>query len=315
MKRRLRSARHFVGLVMLGTAALTQGTTAEIPTADPPAGGSPFGDVLGNRNLAPSDGARLVQMDLLSADGSITAGESTLLGVRFRIAPGWHLYWRNPGESGTAPRISVNGLPGLVTAPIRWPRPVVFQGDWDTTYGYAGEVILLVPVTVPADTAPGPLRLQVKAEWLVCKEACLLGEGEGSIEFKVQTPESKPQVSPRQIDPAIAKALERVPGLWPNLHGASARIVKDADSTRLVLQGPADDAKNIQFVPDLTPGVTAGAGLPVNAAIKDGQFRIDVPLKIEPRNAQDRPLVVAGLVIFGPKATDRAVSVRRPIAN
>ena len=315
MKHRLRSTRHSVGIAILGTAALNLGITAEIPIADPPAGGSPFENVLGKRNLAPSDGARLVQMDLLSADGSITAGESTLLGVRFRIASGWHLYWRNPGESGTAPRISVKGPPELVTGPIRWPRPVVFTGDWDTTYGYAGEVILLVPVTVPPGTASGPLRLQVKAEWLVCKEACLLGEGEGSIELMVQPPESKPPVSPRRIEPAIAKAIERIPGLWPNLHGASARIIEEADSTRLILQGPAGDAKNIQFVPDLTPGVTAGAGLPVNAAIKDGQFRIVVPLKIEPSNALGRPLEVAGLVVFGPKATDRAVSFRRPIAD
>lgn len=315
MTRRLRSVRHLVGLTFLGTAALTLGAASEIPIPAPPAGGSPFGNVLGNQKLAPSDGARLVQMDLLSADGSITAGESTLLGVRFRIASGWHVYWRNPGESGTAPRISVKGPAGLVTAPIRWPRPVVFAGNWDTTYGYAGEVILLVPVSVPVDTAPGLLQLQVEAEWLVCKEACLLGEGQDSIELTVQTPESKAPISPRRIDPAIAEAMKRIPGLWLNLHGASARVIQDADSTRLVLEGPSEGAENIRFVPDLTPGVTAGGGLPVNATIKDGQFRIDVPLDIEPSNASGKPLEVAGLVTFGPKATDRAVMFRKPISN
>ena len=84
---------------------------------------------------------------------------------------------------------------------------------------------------------------------------------------------------------------------------------------RLVLEGPTGGAEKIQFLPDLTPGVTAGSGLPVNAIIKDGQFRIDVPLEIEPSNAQGRPLEAAGLVTFGPKATDRSVSIRRPISN
>ena len=317
MTRRLRSARHFVGLASIGTAAVTFSSVAmgPIPAPGPPGGGSPFGDVLGNRNLAPSDGARLVQMDLLSADGSITPGESTLLGVRMRIQPEWHVYWRNPGESGTAPRIEVKGPEGLTTAPIRWPRPVVFQSPWDTTYGYAGEVVLLIPVTVPAGTPTGPLRLQVAAEWLVCKEACLLGEGQGSVELTVLAPDAEAPVRTPRIEPAIAEAMSRIPASWKSLQGAVARVIQDADSPRLVLEGPTGGAEKIQFLPDLTPGVTAGSGLPVNAIIKDGQFRIDVPLEIEPSNAQGRPLEAAGLVTFGPKATDRSVSIRRPISN
>lgn len=297
-----------------GLAALLA-LTAVVESTTPPSrgvgGGFRFGVPGETEQLAPSDGARLVKLDVISSDEQVRPGDTTLLGIRLRITPKWHVYWRNPGESGAAPKVAISGSTAIVAEAIRWPRPVIFRGDWDTTYGYADEVTLLQPVRVSADASPGPLSLKVDVEWLVCKEACLLGEGTRNVVLEIGSNGSA-EVAPK---PAIQRALERVPKDLTALAGASATLDLESDPPVLRIQGPTDGATEMGFLPDLTPGVTAGGGLPVEATISDGRFRIEVPLRIEPNNSEGRPLEAAGLVTFGPRATDRAFSVRIPVPS
>ena len=46
-----------------------------------------------------------VRIELVSEVQSIAPGETFWVGLRQRIAPGWHTYWMNPGDSGEPPRI------------------------------------------------------------------------------------------------------------------------------------------------------------------------------------------------------------------
>ena len=304
--------------ILIPTLGLLVAVCAAAPPADDPpdrpGGFGGFG-IAPPTTPAPSDGAKLARMDLLTGHRTVAPGSELLLGVRWKIAPKWHLYWRNPGDSGTAPRITVTGDQDMKVGEIRWPRPVVFKDEWgDTTYGYEGEVVLLVPVRIPAETPEGPLRLDVQAEWLVCKGACLLGDGEGSIEVQVR----KTAANQGTPAPAIQRSLDRVPSPLSKLEGATARLEPATNPSRLVIEGPAGEARSIDFIPDLTPGVVAGGGHPVTAVIsKNGiserKFRIEVPLVVEPDNSVGRPLEVAGLVISGPGSTDPAHSVRLPI--
>ena len=295
---------------------LIAASSAAPPTADPPdrpGGLGGFGLV--PTTTAPSDGAKLARMDLLTRHRTVAPGSELLLGIRWQIAPKWHMYWRNPGDSGTAPRITVTGVEGMKVGDIRWPRPVVFNDEWgDTTYGYEREVILVVPVRIPAGTPEGPLQLDVQAEWLVCKGACLLGDGRSSIEIQVKNAAPGKDTP----NPAIERSLAMVPSPLKGLKGATARLEPASNPSQLVIEGPAGEARSIAFIPDLTPGVVAGEGHPVKAVISENgisekKFRIEVPLVIEPDNSEGRPLEVAGLVIFGPGSTDPARSVRLPI--
>eukprot|EP01042_Synura_sphagnicola_P020361 gene20361-25838_t len=38
----------------------------------------------------------------LFAGGSAAPGKTVTIGLRQTIAPGWHTYWRNPGDAGEA---------------------------------------------------------------------------------------------------------------------------------------------------------------------------------------------------------------------
>lgn len=268
-------------------------------------------------SLEPADGDKLVTMDVISAEDSVTPGATEYIGVRLRIQKDWHIYWSNPGDSGASPKIRVDAPLGVEVGPIAWPRPVIFESPDETTYGYADEAVLLVPVKIPADFSPGTLKLPIEAEWLVCKRACLFGEGEGAITLNIAHPTDN-RLRPRTN--RLQDAIRRLPTPIEKAEGVTARIEEiatpeTAEGRRLVITGPAAKATRIRFIPDLTPGVRAGDGHPVDATISEGRFRIAVPMTVEPGNAAGKPLEVAGLVLFGPRPTDRAISFRMPVTD
>jgi len=265
-------------------------------------------------DLEPADGDKIVSMEVVTANDEIMPGATEFVGVRLRIQPGWHVYWRNPGDSGTRPRLRFKTPDSITVGEIAWPRPVIFEDHGETTYGYAGEVTLLVPFTAGEDIAPGPVTIPLDAEWLVCKRACLMGDATGEVTLTVPHPGDNGLRVRRN---RLAEAIARLPVPIAKVPDMAATIIEgtSGDTRRLVVTGTAGDAERIRFIPDLTPGVTAGKGHPVDATIEDGRFRIEVPLRVEPDNALDRPLEAAGLVLFGPAATDRAVSFRIPVTD
>ena len=94
------------------------------------------------------------------------------------MEPGWHTYWKNPGEAGMATKIEWQLPPGVNAGDIQWPLPEKLPPAEVTTYGYSDEVMLIVPLKLAADLKPGPLELKAHVSWLECKEACIPGSGD-----------------------------------------------------------------------------------------------------------------------------------------
>lgn len=257
-------------------------------------------------------GSELVKLDAYAVADEIRAPGKTMLAVRFRIEPKWHIYWKNPGESGTRPEIRITGPEGLSVGTILWPRPVVFKTAWETTYGYANDATLLVPVELDR-SADQPIVLTVEAEWLVCKEMCLFGSGRTTLEL---APRDAP-ITEGAHAKAFAAARARLPRDLAAVPGAQVRLsTPEGDEPPiLTLIGPMGDATEATFVPDLTPGVEVGGGLPVAATIADGTFTLDLPLDIEPANSLDGRLAVAGVVLLGNRATDPSFEIRMPLES
>src|SRR6476619_4961766 len=44
-------------------------------------------------------------------------------GIELKVAPGWHTYWRYPGDSGVPPRFDFSGSSNLASARVRFPAP------------------------------------------------------------------------------------------------------------------------------------------------------------------------------------------------
>jgi len=103
------------------------------------------------------------------------SGRETI-GFYFEVDPGWHVYWRNAGDSGAAPRFDFVAASGEV-GDIQWPLPVRLPIEHLTNLGYEGNVVYLFPVTPDASR----MEIVVNLEWLVCKVDCIPGYGSMSL--------------------------------------------------------------------------------------------------------------------------------------
>lgn len=106
----------------------------------------------------------------------IEAGSSVMLGVRFEIAPGWHIYWKNPGGAGLATEVRWKLPEGLEAGPLQWPLPVHFtQSEGIPGYGYEEAVVLASELRLPDGHDASSAVVRAEVSWLACKEVCVLG--------------------------------------------------------------------------------------------------------------------------------------------
>ena len=83
--------------------------------------------------------------------------------LQIDLQPGWHTYWRDPGETGVAPSIAVT--PAAAPVEIGFPAPSRLE---DGSAGYAAPVSL--PLTIRPQ-APG--RLEARIFLGFCSEICI----------------------------------------------------------------------------------------------------------------------------------------------
>ncbi len=94
-----------------------------------------------------------------------------LLALTIKHEPGWHTYWKNPGDAGIATsfKFERGGKPVELEA-LEWPAPErkIEAGDI-LTYGYVGDKTFFF--RLPWE----PTGLKAKVEWLICKDVCIPG--------------------------------------------------------------------------------------------------------------------------------------------
>lgn len=123
---------------------------------------------------------------------SIAAGQTVWAAVRLEMDPGWHTYWKDPGDSGMATKIQWRLPPGFTAGEIQWPRPEVIAIPPLTDYGYHGEAVLLVPLTAPGRLDSSIVTIAARVDWLECKEICVPGKAELSVELPVAAAPAPP---------------------------------------------------------------------------------------------------------------------------
>ncbi len=156
-----------------------------------------------------------VEVELIAEHRSIQANEPFFLGFRMRTDPGWHVYWKYAGDSGSAPKFSwsVSGDDradqSLSTANtpispiIHWAYPERIPVGPLLNYGYSGESLFIAEfpsttLSVAQAESSTSLEVFVDVEWLVCMEECI--PGNAVLQTTLPISSSKPEVNQQWKD-------------------------------------------------------------------------------------------------------------------
>ena len=90
-----------------------------------------------------------VEAELIAEMSSIKPGEPIWVALKQKIRPGWHTYWRNPGDSGAPTKLKWDLPTGFSASEIHWPYPERVPYGPLMNFGYHNEVVFPVLITVP----------------------------------------------------------------------------------------------------------------------------------------------------------------------
>ncbi len=181
-----------------------------------------------------------VRAELVSEASAVQAGRPFWVALRFTLQPGWHIYWKNPGDSGEAPRIRWQLAAGFSAGEIQWPAPERLPVGPLMNFGYSGEAWLPVLITPPARIDAPTVNLRATATWLVCKEDCIPERGEFALTLPAGI------ASPSPLSPVFEALRDRLPRPLPGTNWSA-----EAGTLRLHLGGlAADGLRDVWFFPE-----------------------------------------------------------------
>lgn len=228
----------------------------------------------------------LVRVRLVAEFRELIPGRENWLALDFTIEPHWHLYWDGRNDSGMPPTFEWRLPEGFKAGPIVWPAPhrLVMPGGL-LDHVYENRLTLLVPLTVPADAAAGPVKIAADAKWLVCSEMCLPGDAEVSAELTVAGAGTArtPGADARIFSDARARAPKPLPKKTPSDPGP-VRFSWNAGAVELHVPG----ASKLAFYP-------SNDCSPLLDLIADGEAKGD-RLKIRLNTVHDGPVRLDGIL-------------------
>ncbi len=118
---------------------------------------------------------------LVAAQSAVGDAARVSLGLQIRLEPGWKTYWRDPGEAGLPPRLDWTGSGNVAAAEIAWPAPKRFTAFGFDSFGYAGEVVFPIELTLRRPGQPVTARLAV--DYMVCAEICVPASAELALDL------------------------------------------------------------------------------------------------------------------------------------
>ena len=206
-------------------------------------------------NLAHAEDASAWSNDARSSIRLIAgsnASDAALLhaGIDMKLLPGWHTYWRYPGDSGVPPRFDFSGSDNVKSAKVLYPAPQVHTDEAGSTIGYEGSVVFPVDVT-PKDPAK-PIALKLKIDYAVCDKLCVPAEGSAALTL---TPGTSSE------DAAVKDAAARVPKQVSNTTASlTAKRVNGGAKPLVMIDLPAPENVPVSV---FVEGPTADWALPI----------------------------------------------------
>jgi len=224
------------------------------------------------------------------------------VGLHVKLAPGWYLYWLNPGDAGLAPEVRWQLPAGLEAGRLRFPTPQKFVHGDIVTYGFTDESLILCDIRRPKIYS-GADRPSITAvlDWMACKESCITGET--TVQVNLSIPSSTDIQKSKSI-------LSRFSSRYPKplsaaeLSGSEARLIKSPGRwTVEVTFSGRDAARASDFYPyPLEESVIDHHRIALN------ERKLIIP--VEPSNPSAVLTVVSGLLIIDGRAFELSILVK-----
>ncbi len=217
-------------------------------------------------------GRKLVEASLVADTTSIIPGKSFRLGLHLKVAPGWHVYWKNPGDSGIATEAGWDLPENFKIGSLQWPLPkrITEPGNIEV-YAYKNETLLVAEVTAPQNLDGESITFRSKPKWLVCEQICIPGAAELELVLPVS-----PEAAPANAE-IFARFAAESPSMSPPPFGVA--WVRTATGWNLSLSG-IEDAARADFYPYANE--KAPVGHTASVQIADGAADIAVPVEGSP---------------------------------
>jgi thiol:disulfide interchange protein len=137
---------------------------------------------------------RHIATNFIAETDQPAAGSTVTLAIQMTPEPGWHGYWKNPGDSGMEPTVEWTLPRGATAGPLEYPVPERLSVGGLMNYVYEAPYALLLKLKVPDGLAPGTgLPIRGRFDYLVCtKEICVPEGADLALDLSVGAPGSAP---------------------------------------------------------------------------------------------------------------------------
>ena len=204
-------------------------------------------------------------------------------GIEIRLDPGWHTYWRYPGDSGVPPTFDFAGSQNVKSVAVLWPAPKRFaDGAGGHSIGYTGDVVF--PLRITAEDATKSSSLHLKLGFAYCREVCFPAEADLDLTLSGEAGTEEPALVaaearvPRRV-PLDAGTGLTIRSVHREGHNGYDRVVVEVAASEgvpveLFVEGPTPDWALPPPEPtDPPPGTASGVrlftfdldGLPLDA--------------------------------------------------
>ena len=104
-------------------------------------------------------------------------GKPLQLAIHFTPEPGWHGYWKNPGDAGFGMELDWQMPAGWQAGAPEYPVPQTLLIAGLMNHVYKGDYAVLIPVGIPPEqSSRGVINLAVDADWLACSDTLCVRE-------------------------------------------------------------------------------------------------------------------------------------------
>jgi DsbC/DsbD-like thiol-disulfide interchange protein len=157
-----------------------------------------------------------------------------LAGLEFLLEPGWHTYWRYPGEAGIPPLVTLVDSENLKDFEILYPTPERYSDGFSESIVYHHGIVL--PIRISPEDPNEKVRLSFEIFFGICSDICVPGDADLTLEFNPNA----------QVDKLAARLISRDLATVPNAASVDGLRVESValSGDRLVIVANVGDASS-----------------------------------------------------------------------